>query len=184
MKNSTLAILVATLLTTACVANNQTHESNTCSTNSVSAKSIFTGTDVPEMQTLVDEGKFDYASKFADPGTTWNEKFPRPESIRIDDLMVLNVGSDLSVTDLASNVESQGYTLANSHESVLFSTQNPDMQKKGVYYYASSNLSDGQGIWIKFSKTVQGGRFVQMIAFTNEPFHSTIWVVVHKKSAN
>lgn len=163
---------------------NPPSESKSGCSNTDNGQSTFVGAKVPDMQTLVNAGKFWNAGVFADPGTTWNNTFPKPEQMKIDDLMVVEVKAGYMPVEVILQLKEDGYTPANSHEAMVFATQNPNVQMNTTYFYASYQLiTNGKSIWIRFDKTHDAvHRYVTMVVpLASGAFSEPVWVVVHKK---
>ena len=186
MKTSIVSLFLLTILNVGC-ASNPTSSDTPCTTNTSNSgvTSTFTGDQVPDMQKLIDEGKFEQVGTFGDLGTTWNGFFPTPIDMKIDDLKVIDFGTGQSYEQIMEKIAKLGYVAANSHEAVWFATANPDQQLQADYYFASSEVdSKGNSVWIKFGSAPHAaGRYVGMeYMLKDNLMHRDIQAVVHDRA--
>lgn len=134
---------------------------------------------VPDLKSLIQQGKFEYAQDVA--GGNWNYEFLKPNSIRTDDLQLVEVGAEMIPSEIVAKVNEMGYRVASPHETVIFATINPDVQRTLMYEFVNANANmSGQVAWIRFTVTPKGGRAVETIVLPGiTKIHRTVWTVVH-----
>ena len=184
MKTQIVSLFILTILNIGCASNPiPTTIAAPCTTSTeTGSQSTFVGDQVPDMQTLIDEGKFDHVMMLDDPGSTWNGWFPQPISMKIDDLKVVDFGTDQSYEQIVAKIEKLGYTPANSHEAAWFATSNPDQQKLNAYYGVNGDLTEFKSnLWIVFG-SANGDRNVSVNSMVaGATLHHDIQVVVHNR---
>lgn len=152
-----------------------------CSAKSSDAHTtILKGDKIPSIEQLMSDAKFEYAI-----GEYTSKRYPKPNSVRIDDLEFVNENFATSVLYVIG-LKEVGYRPANIHEAIIYATMNPEQQMQAPFVVLEEEaIPKSLGLhanFIRLNKTMNNEhRQIEAQPYINYSFAAGTRYLVHKR---